>query len=63
MMWAWSRSSRRSAPPGDLIGRGSIRQFSSSASILLDRLDVVSLGPPRHGGLRLARELGEPRVR
>eukprot|EP00965_Chrysotila_dentata_P071300 2356139-Pleurochrysis_carterae.AAC.1 len=40
------------------------KAISSSASILLDRLlDVVSLGPPRHGGLRLARALGKPRFR
>eukprot|EP00965_Chrysotila_dentata_P093230 3079692-Pleurochrysis_carterae.AAC.1 len=66
-MWAWSRSSRRSAPPGGWTGRGLTRRSLSSASTRLDRLAVVSLagrsGPPRRGGSRPARVLGRPRVR
>eukprot|EP00965_Chrysotila_dentata_P082898 2735362-Pleurochrysis_carterae.AAC.1 len=50
IMLAWSRSSRRSAPPGGWTGRGSTRQSSSSVSTRWDRLAVVSLGPLRRGG-------------
>eukprot|EP00965_Chrysotila_dentata_P004607 149935-Pleurochrysis_carterae.AAC.1 len=58
MMWAWSRSCHRSAPPGDWTGRSSTRPSSSSVSTRWDRLAVVSPEPLRRGGSRPARVLG-----